>query len=167
REIGTFTLLNQPITAYTISTNNNPACAGVDHVIRLSGSQAGFAYRLILNGETTVNTVIGTGGPIVLGTTSVAGIYTVQVSNGGCDLPIPGNLRIVPLPDNIPVVASNYCEGDDVEIRLDTSQNGAIYRLFRNGVLYGSVESITGDGSAIIFSDKFPDCTYTVRESFA
>jgi PKD repeat protein len=167
REIGTFTLLNQPNTAYTISTNNNPACAGVDHVIRLSGSQAGFAYRLIMNGETTVNTVIGTGGPIVLGTTSVAGIYTVQVSNGGCDLPIPGNLRIVPLPDNIPVVASNYCEGDDVEIRLNTSQNGAIYRLFRNGVLYGSVESITGDGSAIIFSDKFPDGTYTVRASFA
>lgn len=167
REIGTFTLLNQPNTAYTISTNNNPACAGVDHVIRLSGSQAGFAYRLIMNGTTTVNTVIGTGGPIVLGTTSVAGIYTVQVSNGGCDLPIPGNLRIVPLPDNIPVVASNYCEGDDVEIRLNTSQNGAIYRLFRNGVLYGSVESITGDGSAIIFSDKFPDGTYTVRASFA
>src|SRR5690606_8647504 len=123
REIGTFTLLSQPNSDYVISTNNDPACAGVDHVIRLSGSQAGFAYRLIMNGETTVNTVIGTGGPIVLGTTSVAGIYTVQVSNGGCDLSIPGNLLIVRLTNNIPVVSSNYCEGDDVEIRLNSSQN--------------------------------------------
>src|SRR5690554_492324 len=166
REIGTFTLLSQPNSNYVISTNNDPACAGVDHVIRLSGSQAGFTYKLIQNGTTTVNTVPGTGGLIELGTTSVAGTYTVLINNGGCEVSNTGSLNIVALPDNIPVVPGNYCEGDDVVIRLNSSQDGAIYRLFRNGVLYGS-EVVTGNGNPIVFSDKFPDGTYTVRASFA
>ena len=89
-----------------------------------------------------------------------------MINNGGCEVSNTGSLNIVALPDNIPVVPGNYCEGDDVVIRLNSSQDGAIYRLFRNGVLYGS-EVVTGNGNPIVFSDKFPDGTYTVRASFA
>ena len=106
------------------------------------------------------------GGMLDLASTSVAGTYTVEVSNGGCMLPMPTSLTIVAQPDNIPVAAGDYCDGDDVEVRLNTSQNGAIYRLYRDGLLYASEVEVTGTGGAIVFADKFPPGTYTVGASF-
>src|SRR5690554_1831883 len=81
-------------------------------------------------------------------------------------LPMPTSLTIVAQPSDIPVEAGDYCDGDDVEVRLNTSQNGAIYRLYRDGLLYASEVEVTGTGGAIVFADKFPPGTYTVGASF-
>src|SRR5690554_2811709 len=81
-------------------------------------------------------------------------------------LPMPTSLTIVAQPDDIHVVAGDYCDGDHVEVRLNTSQHGAIYRLYRDGLLYASEVEVTGTGGAIVFADKFPPGTYTVGASF-
>src|SRR5690554_3167892 len=167
-DIGSFTLQAPPNTTYTLETDATPACAvNGSHTIRLSNSQPGFTYRL-LRGATVVSSVVApaAGGMLDLASTSVAGTYTVEVSNGGCMLPMPTSLTIVAQPDDIPVVAGDYCDGDDVEVRLNTSQNGAIYRLYRDGLLYASEVEVTGTGGDIVFADKFPPGTYTVGASF-
>src|SRR5690554_1020129 len=168
RDIGSFTLQAPPITTYTLQTAATTACAvNGPHTIRLSNSQPGFTYRL-LRGATVVSSVVApaAGGMLDLASTSVAGTYTVEVSNGGCMLPMPTSLTIVAQPDNIPVAAGDYCDGDDVEVRLNSSQSGAIYRLYRDGVAYASEVEVTGTGGAIVFADKFPPGTYTVGASF-
>ncbi|HBG87188.1 MAG TPA: hypothetical protein DDW62_06520, partial [Marinilabiliaceae bacterium] len=168
RDIGSFTLQAPPITTYSLQTDVTPACAvNGPHTIRLSNSQPGFIYRL-LRGATVVSSVTApaAGGPLDLASTSVAGTYTVEVSNGGCMLPMPTSLTIVAQPNDIPVVAGDYCDGDDVEVRLNTSQNGAIYRLYRDNQLYASEVEVTGTGGAIVFADKFTPGTYTVGASF-
>src|SRR5690554_4317895 len=168
RDIGSFTLQAPPITTYTLETAATPACAvNGPHTISLSNSQPGFTYRL-LRGATVVSSVVApaAGGRLDLASTSVAGTYTVEVSNDGCMLPMPTSLTIVAQPSDIPVEAGDYCDGDDVEVRLNTSQNGAIYRLYRDGLLYASEVEVTGTGGAIVFADKFPPGTYTVGASF-
>src|SRR5690554_8001701 len=168
RDIGSFTLQAPPNTTYTLQTTDTPACAvNGPHTISLSNSQPGFTYRL-LRGATVVSSVVApaAGGILELASTSVAGTYTVEVSNGGCMLPMPTSLTIVAQPDNIPVAAGDYCDGDDVEVRLNSSQSGAIYRLYRDGVAYASEVEVTGTGGAIVFADKFPPGTYTVGASF-
>lgn len=167
-DIGSFTLQAPPSTTYTLQTAATPACqVNGPHTISLSNSQPGFIYRL-LRGATVVSSVEApaAGGILDLASTSVAGTYTVEVSNGGCMLPMTTSLTIVAQPNNIPVVAGDYCDGDDVEVRLNTSQNGAIYRLYRDGVAYASEVEVTGTGGAIVFADKFPPGTYTVGASF-
>ena len=168
REIGEFSLQSPPITSYTLFTDDDPACSlNGPHELRLSDSQPGFVYRL-MRGSTVLNTVTApaTGGVLVLGSTSVAGTYTVSVSNSGCELPMSTSLTIVAQPNNIPVVSQNFCAGEDVEIRLNTSQNDAFYRLYRNGVLYDSEQEVEGNGNPIVFSDKFPAGFYTIGASF-
>src|SRR5690554_2363563 len=168
RDIGSFTLQAPPITTYTLETAATPACAvNGPHTISLSNSQPGFTYRL-LRGATVVSSVVApaAGGRLDLASTSVAGTYTVEVSNDGCMLPMPTSLTIVAQPSDIPVEAGDYCDGDDVEVRLNTSRNGAIYRLYRDGLLYASEVEVTGTGGAIVFADKFPPGTYTVGASF-
>lgn len=168
RSLGSFSLQAPPITSYNLFTGIDPACSiNGPHTISLDGSQPGFTYRLLL-GATVVSTVTAPagGGVLALSSTSVAGTYTAEVSSGGCRLPMPTSLTIVTQPNNIPVVAGNYCDGDDVEVRLNSSQNNAIYRLYRDGVLYASEVEVTGNGAPIVFSDKFLPGTYTVGASF-
>src|SRR5690554_3613185 len=81
-------------------------------------------------------------------------------------LPMPTSLTIVAQPDDIPVVARNYCDGDDVEVRLNSSQSGAIYRLYRDGIAYASEVVVSVTGGAIFFADKFPPGEYSVGASF-
>lgn len=167
RNIGTVTLLTQPVTTYILSTPVSPACSGTDHVLTLSGSQIGVTYRLYRNNTTgtPLTSVVGTGLVVSFGPQSVAGTYIVTANNAGCEVVLPSELVMYQQPNVYSIVGGTYCEDDDVIITLNNSQSSVTYYLYRDGVDYGSDQTgITG--APITFGpEKYPPGTYTIRGS--
>lgn len=143
-------------------------CAAVDE-LKLVDSQSGVEYQLLLNGNAFGAPIAGSDGvEISFGTPNVVGVYSVRAQNitTGCVQLMDGMMTIEgetvqsfnlsPDPAN-----GNYCENTHgVTIRMDGSEAGVTYLLYRDGVDTG--ESVVGDGNPVSFSVQSIDGNYTV-----
>jgi PKD repeat protein len=118
--------------------------------IGLNGSQSGVNYTLKRDGI-PVQTVIGTGQPILFSYITTSGTYSIVANNttsDTCTSVMNGNLIIHPLPlaYNVTPQGAN-CE--PTSIGLINSQLGVNYELIKNGLLTGII--LPGTNSALSF----------------
>ena len=89
-------------TLFNVTPANSSTCydAGSPISIGLSGSINGLPYQIYRDGSSAgmPSPTTGNGGPISLGSVVDAGIYTVSVHSGSCDIPMNGEVEIKPAP---------------------------------------------------------------------
>lgn len=124
--------------------------------INVIASEVGVTYELYVNGSTTGQTLLGTGGNISFGNQTVSGLYEVYAYRVvGCEIILPTNvtINIVPTPTlfNVTgggVVCSNSSTG--VIIGVDGSEIGTQYTLYYDDAgVWTPVASNNGSGGAI------------------
>jgi PKD repeat protein len=147
-------------TMYTIVPNGD-TCAGA--LIRLNGSQMGLLYELLLDSTIHLNTMMGTGQPLVFGTYYTAGVYNIVAVNPStlCETVMDSSLTI----SQAPVVYNLYPNGivcAGYEIGLENSEPGVAYTLIRDGniVVAGPVY---GTGLPISFGTQYYPGLYTIE----
>lgn len=130
-------------------------CSGV--TIGLNGSEAGVAYRLIRDNQTTtpVAVLTGTGGLLSYGPQHVPGVYTVVAFRplSGCTAVMEETVTVNPRPlafDVLPLGAN--CEPDDVT--LSGSQTEVSYELLLNGFPLTAPVIVPGTGLPISFGPQ-------------
>ncbi|MHC1706150.1 MAG: GEVED domain-containing protein [Bacteroidales bacterium] len=121
-----------------------PNAEGV--TITLDGSADygdGIEYSLVLNGFTTGITLPGTGYPVVFTNITAIGTYQVLATNTetGCSQLMNGTLVVdraeLPLVYNV-VGGGSYCQGGDgIGIKMENSNYGITYYLYRNNAYTG------------------------------
>ncbi|MCX6246079.1 MAG: PKD domain-containing protein [Bacteroidetes bacterium] len=156
---GRSTIQPQP-TLYSIMPNGD-TCAGA--IIRLNGSQTGIRYRLILNGTIFLDSLMGTGNPLVFGTYFTSGFYTIVAVNPvtRCETLMTGTLHIESSPTAYNVIPNGVaCVGDAVG--LDNSEIGINYELIRDGVTLVA-GPIPGTGGALSFGTQGYAGVYTIE----
>lgn len=120
---------------------------------KLSGSETGIFYQLLLNGKKVGNQVNGTGSAISFGKFKDLGKYQVLATNStsGCTKLFEQiiELKSIPLPKKYEVKADKYfCEGSEgVEFHLMGSQAEVIYQLVQGTTPIGN--PVVGTGSQI------------------
>ncbi len=122
--------------------------------ISLDGSEIGFNYNLLLNGEFFSGPVAGDNGSLNMGSHSVGGVYTIEAVDlaTGCASLMNGQLDLDVLPNSgvfnlVSDPASGiYCEGSGgVTLILEGSSNGAAYEVYRNSSSTGISDVGTGE----------------------
>ncbi|HNY03233.1 MAG TPA: hypothetical protein PKG48_11625, partial [Bacteroidales bacterium] len=147
-------------TVYNILPSGD-TCAPA--TVRLNGSQIGISYRLVFNGIVYLDSLYGTGQPLVFGTYTTAGLYQIRAIDTltHCEYWMNDSLFIEasPLPYNI-IPNGIACAG--MEVGLDDSESGVDYYLIRDGwILAGG--PVPGTGNAITFGIQSTPGTYTVN----
>ena len=147
--------------------STNAYCAGGTGVdIRLTGSDVGINYQLMLGGFPVGTAVHGTGsGTLDLGYHTVAGTYTVVATNTTtlCSITLSGSavISINPNPVIYPVSASgsSYCAGTGgIDISLATT-DPITYNLYKGAALVTSSVSL---GGLLDFGNQTLSGCYTV-----
>lgn len=143
-------------------------CAGDSGVtVSLDNSEAGVEYQLQRNGNTTGNTLSGTGSALNFGTQSMAGNYSVLASHNasGCTASMNGSaiVQVNPLPIAYTLTGGgNYCHGTAGPlISLNSSQSGVIYKLYKIGNT-NVVTTLFGTGTTLSFGNQSDTGTYYV-----
>jgi hypothetical protein len=79
----------------------------------------------------------------------------------------PGEFKcITPMAQTLAASAPGFCAGSPgVQLSLSGTQNGAKYRLYRNGTAIGT--ALSGSGSAAAFSGTYTAGSYTARSAKA
>ncbi|MCD6012937.1 MAG: C-terminal target protein [Flavipsychrobacter sp.] len=152
--------------AYTVSGGGSYCSGGMGVNVSLNGSVTGVDYELY-NGVTMVMVVPGSGSVINFGPQTGSGAYTVKAVNSstGCFKWMTGtvNVNINLLPTAFGVTGGgSYCAGGTgVNVKLNGSQAGVMYQLYRNGIF--SVGSpLAGTGAILDFGLQTLVGTYTV-----
>ena len=148
-------------------TGDPGGCAGSTTIIGLSGSQTGIRYTLLRNGLPLAPSVEidGTGAPIANAfSVSNAGVYTVSARSGSCPPVLMNGSRQV---YNVPTIHNFVNTGlfcPTAEVRLDNSNTGTTYLLYRNGT--GTGASRNGStGSQVTFGNQSMPGIYTIWAS--
>jgi PKD repeat protein len=152
------TIQQQPIL-YNIMPSGD-TCAGA--LVRLNGSQAGILYRLVLNNTIYLDSLMGTGFPLVFGTYFTAGTYTIVAVSpiSRCETVMTGSLHISNAPIAYNVLPNGMaCSGD--AISLDNSEIGVSYTLIRDGSVIAA-GPIPGTGTLLYFGVQYYTGIYTV-----
>lgn len=160
---GSATIEVLPIV-YTIIPNKD-TCTGA--IVRLNGSEIGITYRLIYNGSVILNTLTGTGLPLVFGTYYTSGTYTITavVPSTLCESQMEGQLRIFDSPSLFNITPNGIsCSGS--AIGLDDSEIGVNYTLFRDSWVIAA-GPIAGTGDAISFGPQNYPGEYTIEAVYA
>ncbi len=138
-----------PTLFITSTTGTGHYCAGGSGIdIKLSGSQTGFTYELILGGTGNVETKTGTGSPLDFGLQTAAGTYTIQAYDStlvtGCERNMTGSVTVVIDPLPAPIVGANVvCASSSVNLTdattggTWTSSNTAVATINSGGVMSG------------------------------
>ncbi|MGQ1947150.1 gliding motility-associated C-terminal domain-containing protein [Geofilum sp. OHC36d9] len=127
-----------------------------DRDITLSGSEVDIEYYLLHNGSRmSIYPIIGDGNALDFGSINVDGTYQIEAydTESGCSSIMNGSLvldyvdgtrfNLISVP-SVPV----YCGSDDdagVNLLLDGSETGVIYRLWKNGTELNNANAGTGD----------------------
>ncbi len=146
-------------TVYNILPSGD-TCAPA--IVRLNGSQTGMSYRLVFNNTVYLDSLYGTGQPLVFGTYSTAGLYRIRAIDTltHCEYWMDDSLRIAASPVKYNIIPNGIaCAG--MEVGLDGSEAGVDYSLIRDGwILAGG--PIPGTGAPITFGAQSTPGTYTV-----
>ncbi len=154
---------------YTVYGGGNfctPTDSGV--IIRLSGSENGVSYQLVLNDSVPTGIALsGTGNPLSYPVNNTSGIYTVRAEMNGCMRTMDGSTFITANSD--PQVFSlsgggNFCSSADsgVQIHLDSSLYDHSYTLYRDAQPL-SPSTLQGNNSPLIFYAVTDSGIYTVK----
>ncbi len=123
--------------------------------IRLGNSQPGVSYTLLRDGV-HLSSLNGNGAALNFGVQSIPGTYHITASfdHGDglvCMADMTGTLEILQAPARFTLrPVEDRCS--PVAFRLDATEDGVEYSLYY-GTAAIPLESITGDGSAIVFSE--------------
>ena len=138
---------NPPVTAFTLSPTTTTVCGGNTTSFQLSGSEYGIIYRLLVNGEESGSSVLGTGGPITL----ISGPFTNltaadvdqtvtyrarRLTGTACDAISPNSVtatvRPQPATTNLvltPLTPQPVCGSRSVNYSLSGSNPAYVYQL--------------------------------------
>ncbi|MFN8344419.1 MAG: ExeM/NucH family extracellular endonuclease [Spirosomataceae bacterium] len=89
------------ITPYTVTGGGSYCSGGSGVAVGLSGSQTGFNYQLLLNGNPQGSPLPGTGDPLSFGNQLIGGSYTVVAAkaiNPGCTASMSGSVTVTEQP---------------------------------------------------------------------
>ncbi|WP_181163764.1 T9SS type A sorting domain-containing protein [Pontibacter mangrovi] len=131
-------LLVKPLPETTITPGGPVAFCQGDEVVLNAPEGTGYTYQWLLNGE-SLNAVGRSY------TASVAGDYTVIVTNNECSaVSAPVTVTVNPLPsaEIIPSGSTVFCEGGSVTLTA-SSDLGTSFTWFRDGVQVGEGETYT------------------------
>jgi len=142
-------------------------CEGsLGNEFKLSGSETGTIYQLLLNGKKVGNAISGTGAEISFGKFKELGKYQVLATNTttGCTKLFEKaiELKSIPLPKKFEVKADKYfCQGSEgVEFFLMGSEKDVIYQLMQGNNAVGN--PVVGTGGQISLGYSNVSGTYTV-----
>lgn len=158
--------VNPTPTLQTVTGGGSFCAGGQGLPIGLSNTEAGIAYHLYRNGNSTGVVVSGTGEALTLGNFQQAGVYSVIAINGStsCQIPMLNtvSIEVNPLPLQQQLLGGgSYCDGSDApEIFLASSQQGVQYELFKNGVSTSRI--LNGSGFTLSFGPIAETGFYTV-----
>jgi hypothetical protein len=147
-------------------TGGGGYCAGGAGLhVGLAGSASGVNYQLYRAGSPVGGPVAGGSGAIDFGLQTTAGTYTVigTLGTSSCSTAMSGSATITVY--SVPSVYSvtgggSYCGGFyGVHIGLSGSNTGVSYKIYRSGLLAGTV---SGTGAVIDFGLFTTAGTYTV-----
>jgi PKD repeat protein len=132
-------------------------------IVRLNGSQIGISYRLIFNNTVYLDSLYGTGQPLVFGAFQTAGIYKIIAIDTltHCEYWMADSLRIFAAPIKYNIIPNGIACANSI-VGLDGSQSGVSYTLFRDGWIIAA-GPIAGTGNAISFGVQTVAGTYTVE----
>lgn len=135
-------------------------CEGsLGNEFKLSGSETGITYQLLLNSKKVGNLINGTGDEITFGKFKEIGKYQVLATNTatGCTKLFENEIELksIPLPNKYEVKAEKYfCEGSEgVEFHLMGSQQDVIYQLMQETNPIGSPVVGTGNQISLGYSN--------------
>ncbi|MEI7662690.1 MAG: PKD domain-containing protein, partial [Bacteroidota bacterium] len=156
--------IQPPPVVYNILPSGD-SCAPA--MIRLNGSQPGISYRLIRNGNVHVDSLYGTGQPLLFGTYQTSGIYRIIAIDTltHCEFWMADSLHILPAPIKYNITPNGVACANSI-IGLDNSQVGVMYTLIRDGIIIAA-GPVAGAGGAISFGIQSAAGTYTVEAVFA
>jgi hypothetical protein len=110
-EVGSASVLAQVNAlpqGYVVSGGGSICPGALGHGVTLSGSDLGVRYALLLNGISTGDTLIGTGGVLNFGLRTAAGTYTVEARNTvGCSSLMAGFAQVTALPGVVGTVTAS------------------------------------------------------------
>ena len=160
-------ILNNPITAQTV-TGSGSYCQGtVGLVVGLASSEAGVTYTLYKNAVATATTVVGTGGAVsfsaqTAGTYTVKGVYGTQTWN---ITDMTGSAVIAENPivtASVTIAASSNPVNQGVSVTFTPTQVGGgstpTYEWFKNTVSVGT-------GSTYTYTPANNDQLYAIMTS--
>jgi hypothetical protein len=159
--------VNQRPNTAPVSGGGSYCQGGSGVTVSLGSSQVGFTYSLILNGNSNLATLPGTGSALTFTNVTTAGSYTIFGSSPvyGCTTPMNGsvNVSINPAPTVYNVSSSgNICaNGPGYSINLSGSDPANVrYEVY----LAGNPTGITmmGNGSSISFSGMMVSGVFTI-----
>jgi len=145
---------------YSILPNGDTCSGGT---IRLNGSQIGIYYHLVLNGTVFLDSLYGTGQPLVFGTYQTSGTYAVLAVDTltHCESWMDGFLNFFSSPIVYHIVPNGLsCAGS--VIGLDDSELGVDYTLIRNGSIIAG-GPLPGTGSPLSFGIQNTEGNYTIK----
>jgi hypothetical protein len=165
---GIATVSINPVPTAVGVTGGGGYCAGGAGVpVGLSASVFGTYYQLYRGGVPLGSPLAGIGMALDFGVQTVPGTYTVVGvdSAGPCTTNMSGSasVYIYPQPTVYHVTGGgSYCFGGyGVDVALDGSNTGILYKLYNSGsVLMGT---LSGSGAALDFGLQTPDGPYTVK----
>jgi hypothetical protein len=138
---------NTPVATYTLTPTAVTVCGGNTTSFELSGSEFGVLYRLLVDGNESGSSVVGTGGPITLTSddftnlTSADITQTVtyrarRVSGVNCDAISANTATVTVRPQPIttgltlrPTEAQPVCGNSSRNYTLTGSRNNLVYQL--------------------------------------
>ena len=158
--------VNPTPTLQTVTGGGSYCQGGSGLPIGLEDTEAGIAYHLYRNGNSTGIVLSGTGESISLGQFTQAGEYSVTAINGstGCAIGMLNKVQIIvnPIPLQQTILGGgSYCSGQPApEIFLASSQTDVQYELFKNGISTNII--LNGTGFTLSFGPISETGFYTV-----
>jgi uncharacterized protein (DUF2141 family) len=155
---------------YNVTGGGTYCSGGAGLSVGLSDSDTGVSYQLLLGGAPVGTPITGTGSAIDFGLQTTAGNYTVEatsISSPACG-PVAMNgtvsvtVRALPTVQTVSAPGSTtYCAGSpNVTVRVNNSQAGFTYELYKNAAATGT--TLAGTGAALDFINLDAG-TYTVQ----
>jgi hypothetical protein len=138
---------NTPVATYTLTPTTVTVCGGNTTSFELSGSEYGVLYRLLVDGNESGSSVVGTGGPITLTSgdfTNLTSLNTTQtvtyrarrVSGVNCDAISTSSAIVTVRPQPAttgltltPITPQPVCGNRSVSYTLSGSSPSYIYQL--------------------------------------
>ncbi|MCX6279817.1 MAG: PKD domain-containing protein [Bacteroidetes bacterium] len=136
-------------------------------IVRLNGSQMGISYRLTFNNTVYLDSLYGTGQPLIFGTYQTAGVYRIIAIDTltHCEYAMGDSLRIFqsPIPYHI---IPNGIDCANSNIGLEDSEIGVNYKLIRDGWIFAA-GPVAGTGNPISFGNQYYSGVYKVEGVFS
>lgn len=129
----------------------NPVCSPAN--LYLNNSEENIEYELWHNLNGLVQTKTGTGGIVNFDPVAQPGTYKVIAKNTSCEMQMQGVREVLPLPADYSITPQgSWCENSDLQVGLNHSDTGVIYRLYLTNTPDSPLDSIEGNGEGFVFN---------------